>query len=98
LAFDALGEIHSDEDDALLDPKNQASPEYDEIVEGRYGLTSKLHRWKRHLNPHGRVLLSEPIREAALWEALGRNFEKAGWRAQPHRLKDGFALILQHKT
>ncbi len=82
LCADSLGEIHSDDDDWLLDSARNGSMDLAMEIEQRYGFAEKLKPLRQLLKPGGRLALFEPFPDSILFEAMGPYLEGFGWKAQ----------------
>lgn len=77
LCIDSLGEIHSDQDEELRECVETGSDEdIFGLLEGHYGLISKLSDWLRFLDLHGTCLLTEPLPYRRLASILKQELEK----------------------
>ncbi len=79
LCFDSLGEVNSDDDDALQAHSPSDLPGLFAQIENRYGFTAKLEPWLSRLQPGGCIWLSEPIADEKFWQAMHWGWSQKGW-------------------
>ena len=75
-----MGEINADDDDWLLDEKNQQDERFPYIIEQRYGFEEKLSHLKKWMSPRGKIFLFEPFKDKAIYQGIERILQQSGWQ------------------